>query len=182
MLDPMKNATPGFIKFMRAALTCTKEYGDGNNDDDNGVPARDNRTYVGGTLIVEEKNTDRAFVTTGQALLKYLTPSATFGASWSLKSPASSAELRGHHFNHGPFLFHAREIDGSADTEGGGLQSGLPLLFHHAATRSRTEGQIFNHPFYPPRSGEARCGALSRALRYPTVTTRKLPRVSLWHP
>ena len=89
MLDPMKNATPGFIKFMRAALTCTKEYGDGNNDDDDGVPARDNRTYVGGTLIVEEKNTDRAFVTTGQALLKYLTPSATFGASWSLKSPAS---------------------------------------------------------------------------------------------
>ena len=28
MLDPMQNATPGFIKFMRAVLTCTKDYGD----------------------------------------------------------------------------------------------------------------------------------------------------------
>ena len=91
MLEPMKNATPGFIKFMRVALKCTKEYGDGNNSDDDGVPARDNRTYQGGTLIVEEKNTDRAFVTTGQALLKFVTPDATFAASWSLKSPPSPA-------------------------------------------------------------------------------------------
>ena len=91
MLDPMKNATPGFIKFMRAALKCTKEYGDGNNDDGDGVPAKDNRTYEGGTLIVEEKNTDRGFVITGQALLKFLTPTSTFAASWSLKSPPSPA-------------------------------------------------------------------------------------------
>ena len=90
MLDPMKNATPGFIKFKRAALKCTNEYGDGNNDDGDGVPATDNRTYEGGTLIVEQTNTDRAFVTTGQVLLKFLTPDATFAASWSLKSPPSS--------------------------------------------------------------------------------------------
>lgn len=91
MLDPMKNATPGFIKFKRGALKCVKPYGDGDSADGDGVPAVDTRTYEGGTLIVEEKNTDRTFVTTGQAVVKYITPSATFGASWSLKSPPSPA-------------------------------------------------------------------------------------------
>ena len=94
MLDPMQNATPGFIKFMRAALTCTEDHGDGDiagGQGGDGVPPVDKRTYTGGTLIVEEKNTDRAFVTTGQALLKFLTSDATFAASWSLKSPPGPA-------------------------------------------------------------------------------------------
>ena len=91
MLDPAKNATPGFIKFMRGGLTCKKDFGDGNNDDGNTTPAKDERTYEGGTLIVEKASTDRAFVTTGQALLKFLTANSTFAASWSLKSPASPA-------------------------------------------------------------------------------------------
>ena len=38
---------------------------------------------------MEEKNTDRTFITTGQAVLKFLTAESTFAASWSLKSPAS---------------------------------------------------------------------------------------------
>ncbi len=91
MLDPAKNATPGFIKFMRGGLTCKKDFGDGNNDDGNTTPAKDERTYEGGTLIVEKASTDRAFVTTGQALLKFLTANSTFAASWSLKSPPSPA-------------------------------------------------------------------------------------------
>jgi hypothetical protein len=91
MLDSAKNASPGFIKFMRAGLKCSKDYGDGNNDDGNTTPAKDERTYEGGTLIVEKASTDRAFVTTGEALLKFITPSATFAASWSLKSPPSPA-------------------------------------------------------------------------------------------
>ena len=53
-------------------------------------PLRTQRTYSAGTLIVEEANTDRTFVTTGQAVLKFLTPDATFAASWSLKSPPST--------------------------------------------------------------------------------------------
>ena len=30
-LDPAKNASPGFIKFMRAGLKCKKDYGDGDS-------------------------------------------------------------------------------------------------------------------------------------------------------
>ena len=96
MMDPMMNATPGLIKFMRSGLTCKKDYGDGDVasggstlEGNDGVPASDARTYSAGTLIVEEANTDRTFVTTGQAVLKFLTPNATFAASWSLKSPPS---------------------------------------------------------------------------------------------
>ena len=55
-----------------------------------GVPIENNRTYNAGTQVVEEMNSDRTFVTTGQALLKLLLPDATFAASWSLKSPPSS--------------------------------------------------------------------------------------------
>ena len=97
MMTPGMNDSPGWIKFMRAELECEKDYGDGDSainstvEDDDGVPTSDERVYKAGTLIVEEKNVDRSFVTTGQALLKFITPSSTFGASWSLKSPSSPA-------------------------------------------------------------------------------------------
>ena len=97
MLDPMMNASPGLIKFKHSALKCKMDYGDGdigNNEQvelPDGVPIKDERTYTGGTLIVEEKNSDRSFVVTGRALLKFLTPNSTFAASWSLKSPPSPA-------------------------------------------------------------------------------------------
>ncbi len=56
-------------------------------------PPRTNRTYTGGTLIVQEKsNDDLAFVTTGRALLKFITADSTFAASWTLKSPASGTD------------------------------------------------------------------------------------------
>ena len=97
MMDSMMNAAPGSIKFKRGTLKCKKNYGDGDvatsgadtSASGDGVPAKDERTYTGGTLIVEEKNMDRTFITTGQALLKFITPGSTFAASWSLKSPAS---------------------------------------------------------------------------------------------
>ena len=54
-----------------------------------GVPVSDERTFTGGTLIVEEKSQNRAFVTTGRALLKFITADSTFAASWTLKSPPS---------------------------------------------------------------------------------------------
>ena len=34
MLDPMMNASPGLIKFMRAGLECKMDYGDGDIDDE----------------------------------------------------------------------------------------------------------------------------------------------------
>ena len=96
VLDPMMNASPGWVKFGRTALTCKKDYGDGDSanlsavENPDGVPVEDERTYTAGTLIVEEKtNDDRAFVTTGRALLKFITSDSTFAASWTLKSPAS---------------------------------------------------------------------------------------------
>ena len=76
-------------------MTCEKDYGDGDGasltaiENADGVPVEDKRTYKAGTLIVEEKSQNRAFVTTGRALLKFITPSSTFAASWTLKSPAS---------------------------------------------------------------------------------------------
>ena len=91
------SASPGWIKFKRSSLTCKDDYGDGDAasgsavEDPDGVPTKDERTYTAGTLIVEEATQDRAFVTTGQALLKFINPSSTFAASWSLKSPASPA-------------------------------------------------------------------------------------------
>ena len=97
MLMGMENASPGWIKFKRMALTCKKDYGDGDSatgstiEENDGVPTSDERTYTAGTVIVEEANQDRAFVTTGQALLKFLTADSTFAASWSLKSPPSPA-------------------------------------------------------------------------------------------
>ena len=94
MLDPMMNATPGLIKFVRSALTCKKNYGDGtpagavDEEGSDGVPIKSERTYKAGTLIVEQIDSARSFVTTGQAVLKFITPDSTFAASWSLKSPA----------------------------------------------------------------------------------------------
>ena len=98
MTDGMMPASPGWIKFMRTGLECEMDYGDtdGSNnpavEDPDGVPVSDKRTYKAGTLIVEEKNTDRAFITTGQALLKFITAKSTFAASWSLKSPPTGPD------------------------------------------------------------------------------------------
>ncbi len=95
MLDPMMNASPGWVKFARSNLVCTKDYGDGDAhnlvaiENADGVPVEDERTYTGGTLIVEEESQNRAFVTTGRALLAFITADSTFAASWALKSPAS---------------------------------------------------------------------------------------------
>jgi hypothetical protein len=97
MLDPMMNASPGWVKFARSNLTCKKDYGDGDAhnltaiEPADGVPVKDERTYMGGTLIVEEMSTNRTFVTTGRALLKFITADSTFAASWTLKSPVNTA-------------------------------------------------------------------------------------------
>ncbi len=92
-MDPMMNASPGWIKFKRTGLKCEMNYGDGDVatgnplELDDGVPTEDKRTYEAGTLIVEEKDTTRNFVTVGSALLKFITADSTFAASWTLKSP-----------------------------------------------------------------------------------------------
>ncbi len=97
MLDPMMSASPGWIKFKRSSLTCKEDFGDEDvatghgGEDADGVPTTDERTYTAGTLIEEQATEDRAYVTTGQALLKFITPTSTFAASWSLKSPVSPA-------------------------------------------------------------------------------------------
>ncbi len=93
MIDPTMNASPGWVKFGRMAVKCMEDYGDGDSahsstiEDPDGIPTTDERTYTAGTLIVEEKSQARAFVTTGQALLKFITSDSTFAASWTLKSP-----------------------------------------------------------------------------------------------
>ena len=64
------------IKFMRAGLECTAPYGDGDQanlvelEAPDGVPIKNDRTYKAGTLVMEEMNSDRTFITTGQALLE----------------------------------------------------------------------------------------------------------------
>ena len=94
-MEPMMNASPGWVKFARGTLECKMDYGDGDPpnleafEQPDGVPAVDERTYTAGTLIVEEAGTTRTFVTTGRALLKFITPDSTFAASWTLKSPPS---------------------------------------------------------------------------------------------
>ena len=127
MTDPMMNASPGWIKIARTALTCVKDYGDGDGpalteiETADGVPVSDERTYTAGTLIVEEASTRRAFVTTGRALLKFITPSSTFAASWTLKSPASgTADVEARPASatrlvfliQGPSLHLREEVDG----------------------------------------------------------------------
>ena len=97
-MEPMMNASPGWVKFARGTLECKMEYGDGDPpnlsafEQADGVPTTDERTYTAGTLIVEEAGTTRTFVTTGRALLKFITPDSTFAASWTLKSPPSPAD------------------------------------------------------------------------------------------
>ena len=91
-MDAMMNASPGWIKFKRTGLKCEMDFGDGDiptnpNEDPDGVPTVDKRTYEAGTLIVEEPDTMRTFVTVGSVLLKFITPDSTFAASWTLKSP-----------------------------------------------------------------------------------------------
>lgn len=95
-MDPMVNASPGWIKFKRTALECEVDYGDGDAatgstiEDDDGVPTTDERTYTAGTLVVEETDEARNFVTVGRALLKFITTDSTFAASWTLKSPVAA--------------------------------------------------------------------------------------------
>lgn len=94
MLDPMESVSPGLISFKREALSCKVDAGDGTpatsggdpSVDGDGVPATDVRTYAGGTLYIEEKDNMRSFVTTGSLVVKYITPMATFAASWPLNS------------------------------------------------------------------------------------------------
>ena len=97
MLDPMESVSPGMISFKREELECKASYGDGtpatsghsttgDEPDGDGVPATDDRTYKGGTLYVEEKDSMRSFVTTGSLVVKYITSMSTFAASWPLNS------------------------------------------------------------------------------------------------
>ena len=96
-MDPMVNASPGWIKFKRTGLSCKVDYGDGDSatgstiEDNDGVPTTDERTYAAGTLVVEEANATRNFVTVGRALLKFITTESTFAASWTLKSPVAAS-------------------------------------------------------------------------------------------
>ena len=98
MIDPVMNRSPGWLKFARGTLKCEENHGDGDTanpgtvqvETPDGIPPEDDRIYTGGTLIVEEKSAaTRTFVTTGRALLKFITPDQTFAASWTLKSPPS---------------------------------------------------------------------------------------------
>ena len=96
-MDPMMNTTPGLIKFVRSQLTCKREYGDESpagpvGEGADGVPITAERTYKAGTLVMEQQDSMRSFVTTGQALLKFVTPDSSFAASWSLKSPPDAGD------------------------------------------------------------------------------------------
>ena len=94
-MEPMMNGSPGWIKFARGSLECEESYGDGDPgnleafEQPDGIPSVDDRTYTGGTLIVEEADSSRTFVTTGRAILKFVNPTSSFAASWTLKSPPS---------------------------------------------------------------------------------------------
>ena len=90
MVDPMMNASMGWVKFLRHTQKCTMDFGDGDGpnlggiEDPDGVPTTDERTFTTGTVVIEKGDTDRVYVTTGQVILKFETPAATFGASWML--------------------------------------------------------------------------------------------------
>ena len=52
-MDPMMNASPGWIKFARSDLTCEKDYGDGDSENlasgvetADGVPVSDKRIFM----------------------------------------------------------------------------------------------------------------------------------------
>ena len=75
--------------FLRTPLTCTQDFGDGDPSESaievpDGVPSQDRRSFIGGTLVVEQETANRTFVTVGQAIVKFVTPNAAFGASWWL--------------------------------------------------------------------------------------------------
>ena len=92
-MDPMMNASPGWIKFKRMALSCKRDFGDGDAatgstiEDPDGIPTKNERTYATGTVLVEQEDSRRTYVTVGRALLKFITADSTFAASWTLKSP-----------------------------------------------------------------------------------------------
>ena len=90
MVDPMMNASMGWVKFLRHPQSCEEDFGDGDGaslggiEDPDGVPTTDERKFTTGTVVIEKGDTDRVYVTTGQVILKFETPDATFGASWML--------------------------------------------------------------------------------------------------
>ena len=175
MIDPMMNASPGWVKFGRMALTCEEDYGDGDGpaltgvEDADGVPVSDKRTYTGGTLIVQEKsNDDLAYVTTGRALLKFITSDSTFAASWTLKSPASGTDLAVEGRRSRPLgqVFSSKErlsLNEGRSTgrnEVGGAHCGLPLfLFSQSTLRSLgCPRRLACHPSKSTASFPINCG------------------------
>ena len=107
---PEENRSIGWVTFNRGTLdsdattdgdqtvgsplSCTYDHGDGDPEqdnpgvaDDDKLPTKDERAFTGGTMVLTDKTTEtRVFVTAGQVVLKYITPSSTFGASWWLES------------------------------------------------------------------------------------------------
>ena len=94
------NASRGWVKFLRggpvkATQKCVLPSGDGDSsmgatdESPDNIPVKDDREFTTGTFIVEDAEndddgTERVYVTMGQIVLKYETPTATFGASWWL--------------------------------------------------------------------------------------------------
>ena len=88
-VDPETNASPGWVRFHRTQVTCTRDFGDGDPSDSlieipDGVPTQDKRSFIGGTVVVEKETANRTFVTAGQVVVRLLTPHSAFGASWWL--------------------------------------------------------------------------------------------------
>lgn len=89
-VDPMRNASPGWIAFVRTGLKCERDFGDGDSavgssvEVADGIPATDRRTFQAGSLLIEEKDTSRTFVTSGRAVVQLITPGGAFAASWPL--------------------------------------------------------------------------------------------------
>ena len=87
---PQANASPGWVEFRRTQVTCTRDYGDGDPSDNttievpDGVPTQDQRSFIGGTPVVEKETANRTFVTAGQVVVRFLTPQSAFAASWWL--------------------------------------------------------------------------------------------------
>ena len=89
-VDLQANASPGWVEFHRTQVTCTRDYGDGDPSDNttievpDGIPTQDQRSFIGGTLVVEKETANRTFVTAGQVVVRFLTPDSAFAASWWL--------------------------------------------------------------------------------------------------
>ena len=94
MIDPMENASLGWLKFVRMAQECTENHGDGDgnnltqSENPDGIPVDDKRKYTTGTIYIEPERYSgdmmRTYVTTGQAILFFETPMSSFAASWPL--------------------------------------------------------------------------------------------------